>query len=161
AEGSVGDPANGVVVIDCAATVAAGNQPNTGPQVPGSRFYNVAWGTALSNGWSAVTHDLSPRCWIVASISEQRLWIWNLENPGTWTYKTTSGSPTAWVPGCGAVYHAPSRSILVGGTEVGGNLRKLSISGTNPLTASYTWSNVGPAGGPIPTPGSSGYQGTF
>ncbi len=160
AEGAVGSPANGVVGVNVATMLAAGQQPTTGPQTPGSTLYNLSYGTALSDGWSVVLDDMSPRCWVIASIDNSRLWILNLENPSAgFTQKTTTGSPTGFQAGLGAVYHKPSRAILVGGKELGRNIRKLQITGTNPLTATYAWSNVA-LGGVTPA-SESQFNGTY
>lgn len=152
AEGAVSSPiANGVVGVNVSTMVAAGAQSTgTGPQVPGSTLYNHDYGTALQGSWSVVLDDLSPRCWACANTVDDELWLFDVESPGTAgsptarTVKTTSGSPTAFIDGLGAVYHKPSAAILVGGIAEGGSLvmRKLAISGSNPKTAAYTWSSV-------------------
>jgi hypothetical protein len=133
---------SGIASFDVSTAVTAGAQAHWGHQVPGGKIYSLAQ-TAFSNAWSVVTDDLSPRCWIVGSPSSSQLWIMELENnPGTFIKKSATGSPSGWTSGVGAAYHRQSRSILVGGYEFGANIRQLSISGTNPLTSTYTWSNL-------------------
>jgi len=126
--------------IDVAAAVSAGAQAHTGPRVPGSNIYDL-YQVAFSNAWSVVLDDYSPRCWVIGSVSGDRLYISNLEtSPGTFVQKTPTGTPTGFDSGVNGVYHRQSRSILVGGYEYGANIRRLSITGTNPLTAAYAWS---------------------
>jgi hypothetical protein len=163
AEGAVGGPpANGIVGVDVAAMLAAGQQStSTGPQVPGSTLYDIAYGGGLGGGWSVVLDDMTPRCWVIGSIENSQVWIMDLTNPAAgFTKKSTVGSPTGFQVGLGAVYHKPSKAILVGGQEIGNNLRKLTISGSSdPRSATYTWSNVAIGGA---TPGKDpAYQGTF
>lgn len=158
--------ANGISSIDVAAAAAAGPaNPSTGPAVAGSKIYNVplTGSSTFSDAWSVVTHDTSPRCWIVGATKPGLLWIMDLENDrGVIVQSSTSGSPDGFSGGVGAAYHAPSRAILVGGSEYGASIRKLSIQGSNPLTATYSWSTIEPAAGNTVTPGSpGGYQGTF
>lgn len=155
---------DGVASIDVAAAIAAGQQLNAGPKVPGSTIYNVALApNPFANAWSVVTTNTSPRCWIVGAPNLSELWIMNLEGgAGTFTRKSTTGSPNGFTRGVGAVYHAPSRAILVGGSEYGADIRKLAINGTNPLTATYTWSQVSPGSGNSVAPtGNDQYRGTF
>ncbi len=147
AEGSV---AKGVVGVSVDAMLAAGPQSKiTGPQVPGSSFHDFFF-NGIGGGWSAILDDMTPRCWVVASIINNEVWIMDLTNPNAgFTRRTTAGTANGFLPGLGAVYHKPSRAILVGGHERGNTLNKLSITGTNPLTATYTWSAV-TIGGPTP-----------
>jgi hypothetical protein len=129
---------DGIASIDIAAAVAAGNQSHTGPKVPGSTAYNIQ---TTACAWSVVASDLSPRCWIVGAVQNSQVWIMDLENnPGVFVQKSTTGSPDGWTCGAGAVYHKQSHSVLVGEAGYGTQIRKLSINGTNPLTAAYSWS---------------------
>ena len=156
---------DGVASIDVAQAVAAGQQSSAGPKVPGSTIYPVELGgNPFGNSWSVITTGLSPRSWIVGSSGESRLYVMDLENnPGTFVTRTTSGSPDGWTEGVGAAYHAPSRAILVGGIEYGAKIRKLTLSTDNPLTATYTWSEVSPAAANtiVPAVGGDQYRGTF
>jgi hypothetical protein len=151
---------DGVASLDVSAAVAAGQQPTSGPQAPGGTIYNAYLpGTTFSGAWSVVAYDLSPRSWIVGAVSLGELWIMDLENsPGTFVKVQTAGSPTGWTTGVKAVYHKQSRSILVGGYEYGASLRRLSISGSNPLTSTYTWSDVppDPTNAVVPAPAQNG-----
>jgi hypothetical protein len=103
----------------------------------------VLSGNPFGQAWSVIAHDL--RLWIVGSVTEGKLKILNLNNVGAgWTTITTSGAPDGFAAGTGAVYHPPSRAILVWNTSYGGSIRKLAIPG-NPLSGTYAWSTVIPA----------------
>lgn len=158
-EGAV---SNGAVGVDVATMLAAGGQSKiTGPQVPGSTIYDLyISGGPLADGWSVILDDMSPRCWVVGSPRDACLYIMDLTNPTKgFIKKLTTGSPTGFAGALGAAYHKSSKSILVGGKEIGNNIRRLSISGNNPLSATYAWSNL-PLSGATPT-ASSQFNGTF
>lgn len=157
-----GANSKGAVGVDVATMLAAGAQSKTtGPQTPGSTIYDLYIpGGPLADGWSVVLDDMNPRCWVIGSHQEGNLWILDLTNPAAgFVKKSTTGSPNGFQPGLGAVYHKPSKAILVGGREIGRNLRKLSISGSNPLTATYSWSNIS-LGGATPVAGANA-NGTY
>ena len=159
AEGAV---SYGAVGVDVATMLAAGGQSKViGPQVPGSTLYDLyISGGPLADGWSTILDDMSPRCWVIGSPSDGALYIMDLSNPTKgFIKKSTNGSPTGFMGALGATYHKASKSILVGGKEIGNNIRRLSIIGNNPLTATYTWSNVSISGA-TPT-ASTQYAGTF
>lgn len=115
-------------------------------------------GNPLHLSWGFVAWDKSPRCLIIGSINETRLWILNLEDIASgWTQKTTTGA--YWNYGSGAVYHPASSGALVYHTDLGAELRKLSVP-SNPLTGSYSWSTISPSGSNAITPPGS-FNGTF
>lgn len=157
---------NGIAGIDVETALAAGEQPHTGSNpVPGGTLYNayLSGNTTLSGGWSVVLHDMSPRCWLIGSTQTGLINLVNLEgDPSKLTRVTTTGSPAGLTGHVGAVYHRASHSILVGGSEYGVEIRRLSISGTNPLTATYAWSALplDASNTVVPSNGSS-YQGTY
>lgn len=159
AEGAVG---NGAVGVDVSTMLSAGGQSKvTGPQVPGSILYDLYIpGGPLSDGWSVILDDMSPRCWVVGSPTDRALYIMDLSNPTKgFVKKLTTGSPDGFAGALGAAYHKSSKSILVGGKEIGNNIRRLNIVGNNPLTAAYTWTNL-PLTGSTPK-ASPQYAGTF
>jgi hypothetical protein len=145
---------DGTVTIKCASTFGAGAQSqSSGPQVPGSTVYNTYLpGSGLTGGWSVVLSDKSPRCWVAGNLNSSNLAVMDLvNNPGVWNSVATSGSGQ-WNDGDGAVYLPGSNAIYVYGVGNGATIKKLSINGNNPLTASYTWSQVSPASGNSVTP---------
>jgi hypothetical protein len=132
---------------------------NTGAITP----YNwTLGGNPFTDSWSVVAYDKSPRCWIVGSVNENRLWVLNLENPGSgWVQRNTTGSPAGWNASAGAVYHAPSSAILVYHHNYGSTIRKLVVP-ANPLTGTFTWSAVTSQGGATPPGSVSGdFQGVY
>lgn len=157
---------NGTVSIDCATTVAAGQQnQSTGPQTPGSTVYSTYMPSPPDwTGWSAVLKDFTRRCWLVGRATAGQLEIMDVVNsPGVWHGITTSGTGR-WNNSDGAVYHPASKAVLVYGTALGASMMKLAITGTDPLTASYAWSTIAPnASNTItPVPGQpSNFNGVF
>lgn len=114
-----------------------------------TRHNFVLPGNPFGGAWSVIAHDL--RVWIVGSVREGRLYILDLNNPGAgFTVKATTGSPDGFVDGAGAVYHAPSRAILVW-NDYGAGIRKLTVP-SNPFGGTYVWSNIAPAAGNSVTP---------
>lgn len=157
---------DGVVTFDAAQAVAAGRRDlSSGPAVASIRIYDVPlYGNPLSDAWSVVTDGLTPRCWIVGAPNESMLYIMDLQNkPGEFVTRNVGGTPPpGWGKFMGAVWHGPSRSILVGGTEGAPNVYRLSMSSSNPMSASYSWSRValGSSNSVTPSPGYQ-YNGTF
>ncbi len=159
------------VIVDVAAAVRAGNQPSTGPQIPGSVLVGKATPTspgALVNSWSAIARVGSHRAWIVGSPNYSRIYIMNLDDPvAGWITQTPSGTGQFGV-GAGAVYHSPSQALLVGGVLNGGNpngiIHKLNVP-SNPFSSGYSWQTIANrSGGVTPSvPGSEvdQYRGTF
>ena len=109
-------------------------------------------GNPFGGAWSAIAHDL--RVWIVGSNTENRLWILNLNDVAAgWIQKTTSGAPSGFVDGVGAVYHQPSSAIICWRDTFGAGIRKLSVP-ADPINGAYVWSEILPAGSNsvVPTP---------
>lgn len=123
---------NGVVALDCAAMISAGNRPFTGPQCSGAQVFNVGM-TGLGNAWSVVT-DTNPRCWIVGSPSDNELRVWNLTSPNGFRTKTVSGGTVSGTAFCGAGYY--KNSIIIGGPpSLTSSLRRITIP-SDPWNAS-------------------------
>jgi hypothetical protein len=154
-----------MVKVDVRACVAAGKQPPTGPQVPGSSGYLGYQAADLGSAWSAIASDLKPRCWILGSPARSHLYVLDLEDPGHgFVSKNASGTPPPdWGRSMGAVYHRPSQALLVGGIPAGGRadsrVWKLSVP-SDPLQGSYSWSTIVSAGGVTPQAPSQ-YQGAW
>lgn len=151
----------GVRRIDCAAAVAAGRQSSSGPLVPGTTQYNVALGGNPfgGGGWSVITTNTSPRCWIAGSSNDNLLYVWNLEAPGQMRTKSVTGGTIADL--CGAAYHAPSRKIIIGGPpNITANLRTLTVP-ADPwnATSGFNMSTLTAAGGSVSAV--SGFNGTY
>lgn len=153
--------ADGVRRIDIDAAVAAGSQNSSGPAIPGMTEYAVALGgNPLSNGWSVITLNTSPRCWIIGSPNENVLYVWNLESPNGFRTKTTSGGSVSGTASAGAAYFSASRKLILGGINIGTTLRTLAIP-TDPWNASsgFDWGTIAPAGGTLSA--AAQFNGTF
>lgn len=158
---------DGVCSIDTAACIAAADPARSGPATPGSTIYPIdLGGNPFGPAWSVIVGDrpgdqVTRRCWVVGSSNESLLYIMDLTaaNPSFVT-RTVSGSPAGW-GAVGAAYHAPSRKIVLAGTEFGAQVRTLSMSTTDPLTATWSWGALtNNSGSATPTAGYQ-YQGTF
>lgn len=159
------------VIVDVAAAVRAGNQPTSGPQIPGSTLAGKATPTspgALVNSWSAIANVGGRKAWIVGSPNYSRVYIMDLANPEAgWITQTPSGTGM-YGDGSGAVYHPASQALLVGGilsdARSTATVYKLEVP-DNPFGPGYVWRTiVNSAGGVTPSvPGSevSQYRGTF
>jgi hypothetical protein len=104
----------GVHKVDVATCIAAGNQATTGPKTPGCTTYDVGYGSSLSNSWSVITYNTSPRCWIMGGPDSNVIAVWNLEAPNGIRFKTVGGSISN-TSGMGAFYNPGGRKIIVGG----------------------------------------------
>jgi hypothetical protein len=159
---------DGVVRLDTATCLAAADQSTTtGPQAPGSQIYDIyLGGNPFAYAWSVIVGDreddtITRRCWIVGSSNESKLYIMDL-TAGTPSFvtRTVSGTPTGWGL-VGAAYHVASGKIVLAGTEFGAQVRTLSMSTTDPLTATFTWGALtNNSGSDTPSEGYQ-YQGTY
>jgi hypothetical protein len=177
---------DGLVELDISTMLSAGGQDKSiAPQAPGSikyPWYNSY--AAKFAGWSVVLDDMSPRCLVTLNADNYTLKILNLEDKSNWTTTDNYGTNTAFVTKSisgwttansppfstifNAVYHKASKSIIVGGCATSGSATqtdamtfyKISLSGTNPLTATYTCSTVAVSGA-IPTTNGTGYPGSY
>lgn len=138
--------AKGVVSLDCATAVAAGQQSaSTGPQTPGTAYYDNRDVTGAAPAPSVITPD---RHWIqLLGAGTPSIEVMDLANPDNlFTKINPSGSAT--VPeGSGAVWHAASNAVLVYSVPGASGapsptIHKLALNGSNPVTASYAWSAV-------------------
>lgn len=134
----------------------------------GQSFYSINCATnaisqhdfALQGGrprWCALAHDL--RVWVLGCPYEGKLELVDLANPVRTINSVPTGSPSGLEDGVGAVYHQRSRAIFCW-DGYGGNIRKLSIP-SNPLTGTYTWSQVTPASGNPVSPSAPSDTGTY
>jgi hypothetical protein len=105
--------------------------------------------------WAIVAHDLRL---LIIGCSQGFLNLVDLDAPTALVQKSTSGTPTAWALGAGAVYHQPSRAVFCW-DGYGTSLRKLKIP-ADPISGSWVWSEVTAAGGGA-TPSSSPAAGAF
>jgi hypothetical protein len=105
--------------------------------------------------WAIVAHDLRL---LIIGCSQGFLNLVDLDTPTALVQKSTSGTPTAWALGVGAVYHPSSRAVFCW-DGYGTSLRKLKIP-ADPISGSWVWSEVTAAGGGA-TPTASPAAGAF
>jgi len=153
-----------VKAIPCATAVAAGAAAESGNNMIASlgRWADqTPGGLIFSDGWSAVVTDGDPRCWVVRS-SGGGVHVLDVETPGT-DFVARSPTGTQAPTNCGALYVPSHSAIYCFAEELGATVRKLTITGTNPTTASYAWSDLTNASGSATPNATSGgaYQGTF
>jgi hypothetical protein len=145
----------------CATVAAAGAQAQSGDNaIPSLQRLGEGYGTQF-DGWSFITTNTSPRCWVIPT-STSAFKVFDVETPGSdFVDRTATGTGTG--PGAAHVCYVPAHNAAyVFGTELGATVRKLTISSSNPLTASYAWSDLtNNSGSATPANVDSGsYQGT-
>lgn len=160
-EGDVRTNAQPIRRIDCNAAVAAGRQPDSGPKVPGSSAHGSGYGTQFAGAWSVVLSNKSPRTWLINGSDGLRLY--NVEAPGSGFISVGASGSNPGNGGRNAFYVPAHSAVYVFGTASGGTVHKLTISGSNPATASYAWSTLSNASGSaVPRSQDSGhYQGDW
>ena len=136
--------------INVATCLAAGQQASTGPQVPGSTSYLATAGnplTGMSQAWSVVATNASPRCLI--ALRSGQISVWNLESPSVWRHKTVSGGSLPSAGSANAYYSAANRKIVLGGATIS-TLQTLSIP-SDPWNAStgFNMGTIAIAGGSL------------
>ena len=116
----------------------------------------------FGGGWGVIAHDL--RVWILYSPQADSIFVLPLDtfDPSSdkpFSRPTISGNNTISGSGIGAVYHQPSRSVLLWNGQ-GANIRKLAIP-SNPLTGTYVWSDVSPSASNTIIPSAAQVNGTY
>ena len=125
---------------DCSNAVANGAAAQSGDnEIYGMSKLGEGYGTQFSSCWSVVLTDKSPRCLLVGGGST--LYYFDVETPGS-DFVSISDTGTAAPTGVNAVYVPGHSAVYCFGTEMGATVRKLTITGSNPTTASYAWSDV-------------------
>jgi hypothetical protein len=156
----------GVASIDCATAVAAGPQnQSTGPQVPGSTYYDNRDVVGVSPAPSVITTGTVTPCWIQLLINGgPRIDVMDLNNPTGLFFSPSASGTGSYPDGAGAVWHRASNAVLVYDLSFGANIGMLKLSSNDPRTASYGWSTVTPAAGNTATPATdqvSQFRGLF
>ena len=154
--------------------------------------YSTSMGGGRFNAgaaWAACAHDANgagkPGVVIVNALytvadrekgtARQCVYVLDLQNPGrglvekvttptlAWGGQLSDGDPSiVFQPRYGAVYHAPSRAILVYDPSMGlgNNIRKLNIP-ADPIGGQYTWETVTPASGGVDVKYPSQWRGAY
>lgn len=117
-----------------------------------------AEGDTLTQATSVIVNGV----WVILAGDSQKIWLLNLSNPiGGMESRITSGSPTGFVQGAGAVYHKESNAILVYHHTFGSDLRKLQLP-DDPFSGKFVWSTVPAASGSaVPSGQASDFRGVY
>lgn len=154
-----------LVRVDVEAAVRAGPRPESGPLVTGLTGHLGYHAADFPGAWSAVAYDLSPRVWILGETRKGRIVVLDLDfpNSGFTPIEPRGPAPPAYGAAMGAVYHAQSRALIVGGLPRASTsdrrLWKLSIP-NDPILGKYTWSVIDPVAGTTPSSNDQ-YRGTY
>jgi hypothetical protein len=91
--------------------------------------------------WNGIAHDL--RLWLIGAPAQNVMYIVDISNPNA-DYVQINFTGSMPTDGAGCVYHQPSRAFLFWHGD-GANIVKLSIP-TNPVSGTWAFSTVAPAG---------------